>query len=57
VVAGREDLDGLGAGLLERVEQAGVETLGEEDVGGDTRLHHLLRYSRGRVWGDGGVSN
>jgi hypothetical protein len=33
-MAGGEDLDGLGAGFVEGVEQAGVEALLEEDVGG-----------------------
>ena len=46
VVAGGEDLDSLGAGFVEGVEQAGVEALLEEDVGGEGGLHHLLRYSR-----------
>jgi hypothetical protein len=36
----------LRAGFVEGVEQAGVEALLEEDVGGDGGLHHLLRYSR-----------
>ena len=34
VVAGGEELDGLGAGFVEGVEQAGVQALLEEDVGG-----------------------
>jgi hypothetical protein len=46
VVTGGEELDHLGAGPMESVEQAGVKPLREEDVGGDTGLHHLLRYSR-----------
>ena len=50
VVAGGEELDGLGAGVVQGVEQAGVQALLEEDVGGDGGLHHLLRYSRGGVW-------
>ncbi len=45
VVAGGEELDGGGAGVAEGVEQAGVETLLEEDVGGQGRLHQLLKYS------------
>ncbi len=45
VVAGGEDLNGLSAALLQGVEQAGVQALREEDVSGDTGLHHLLRYS------------
>jgi hypothetical protein len=45
VVAGGEELDGLSATLLQGVEQAGVQALREEDVSGDTGLHHLLRYS------------
>jgi hypothetical protein len=41
----------LGAGFVEGVEQAGVEALLEEYVGGQGGLHHLLRYSSvGRVW-------
>jgi len=47
VVAGGEDLDGLGAAFLQGIEQARVQALRKEDVGGDTELHHLLRYSRG----------
>ncbi len=50
VVAGGEDLDGLDSigppGLVQSVEQAGVQALREEDVSGYTGLHHLLRYSR-----------
>jgi len=34
VMTGGEDLDGLGPGFVEGVEQAGVEALLEEDVGG-----------------------
>jgi hypothetical protein len=37
----------LSAAFLQGIEQAGVQALREEDVGGDTELHHLLRYSRG----------
>jgi len=48
VVAGSEELDGLGSGVAEGVEQAGVESVLEEDVSGDGRLHQLLRYSK--VW-------
>jgi hypothetical protein len=41
----------LGAGFVEGVEQAGMEALLEEDVGGEGGLHQLLRYSSaGRVW-------
>jgi hypothetical protein len=36
----------LRAGFVEGVEQAGVEALLEEDVGGKSGLHHFLRYSR-----------
>jgi hypothetical protein len=36
----------LRTGFVEGVEQAGVETLLEEDVGGEGGLHHFLRYSR-----------
>jgi hypothetical protein len=46
VVAGGEELDGLGTGFVEGVEQAGVKALLEEDVGGEGGLHHLLKYSR-----------
>ncbi len=41
VVAGGEELDGAGSGFVQGVEQTGVEALREEDVGGDTGLHHL----------------
>ena len=40
VVAGGEDLDGLGAGFTQGVEQAGTEALLKEDVSGDSGLHH-----------------
>jgi hypothetical protein len=41
----------LGAGSVEGVEQAGVQALLKEDVGGEGGLHHLLKYSSvGRVW-------
>jgi hypothetical protein len=51
VVASGEELDTLGAGFVESVEQARVEALLEEDVGGEGGLHHLLRYSSaGRLW-------
>jgi hypothetical protein len=46
VVAGGEELDNLSAGSVESVEQAGVQALREEDVGRESGLHHLLRYSR-----------
>jgi hypothetical protein len=49
VVAGGEDLDGLGAAFVQGVEEPWVQALGEEDVGGDSGLHHLLRYSSGAV--------
>jgi len=49
VVSGCEDLNSLGACFVEGVEQAGVQALLEEDVGGKGGLHHLLRYSSGRV--------
>jgi hypothetical protein len=45
VVAGGEDFDSLCAGFVEGVEQAGVQALLKEDVGGEAGLHHLLRYS------------
>ena len=51
VVAGREEFDGLSAGFVEGVEQAGVQALLEEDVGGKGGLHHLLKYS---TWEFGG---
>jgi hypothetical protein len=47
VVAGGEDLDGLGAAVVEGVEQAWVQALRKEDVSGDSGLHYLLRYSSG----------
>jgi hypothetical protein len=47
VMSSGEEFDRLSAGFVEGVEQTGVEALLEEDVGGDCRLHHLLRYSRG----------
>jgi hypothetical protein len=47
VVAGGEDLDCLGAAVVQGVEQAGVQPLREEDVSGDSGLHYLLRYSSG----------
>jgi hypothetical protein len=36
----------LSASAVESVEQAGVEALLKEDVGGDCGLHHFLGYSR-----------
>jgi hypothetical protein len=49
VVTGGKDLNGLDtigrARFVEGVEQARVEALLEEDVGGEGGLHHLLRYS------------
>jgi hypothetical protein len=51
VVAGGEELDRLGAGFVEGVEQAGMKALLEKDMGGKGRLHHLLKYSS---WGIGG---
>jgi hypothetical protein len=41
----------LGPGFVEGVEQAGVEALLEEDVGGQGGLHHLLKYSSARECG------
>ena len=41
VVAGGDDFDGLGSAPVQGIEQAGVEALLEEDVGGDGGLHHL----------------
>ena len=37
----------LAGALVLSDAQARVQALREEDVGGDTELHHLLRYSRG----------
>jgi hypothetical protein len=37
-----EELDCAGAGALEGVEQARVEAMGKEDVGGDSGLHRWL---------------
>jgi hypothetical protein len=49
-MAGGEDLNGLDTigrtRFVEGVEQARVQALLEEDVGGQGGLHHLLRYSR-----------
>jgi hypothetical protein len=50
VMAGGEDLDRLSSGVVEGVEQAGVEALLEEDVGGDCGQHHFLRYSSRGFW-------
>jgi hypothetical protein len=47
VVAGGEDFDGVGAAAVEGVEQARVQALRKKDMGGDSGLHHLLRYSSG----------
>ena len=47
VVAGGEQFDCGRTGFVEGVEQARMQTLLEEDMGGDGGLHHLLRYSRG----------
>jgi hypothetical protein len=41
VMAGGKELDGLCAGLVEGIEQAGVQALLEEDVGGDGGSHHF----------------
>jgi hypothetical protein len=35
----------MSAGFVQGIEQAGVEALLEEDVGGQGGLHHLLKYS------------
>ena len=51
VMPGSKELDDLSAGFVESVEQAGVQALREEDVGGKSGLHHLLGYSSGRVGG------
>ena len=51
VMPGGKELDDLSAGFVESVEQAGVQALREEDVGGKSGLHHLLGYSSGRVGG------
>jgi len=47
VVAGGEDFDGLCAAVVKGVEQAGVQALLEEDVGGQGGSHHYLRYRSG----------
>ncbi len=47
VVAGGDDFDGLGSAPVQGVEQAGVEALLEEDVGGHGGLHQFLKYSSG----------
>jgi hypothetical protein len=49
VVARGEELDGFGAALMESIEQAGMQALLKEDVGREAGLHHLLRYSSGRI--------
>ena len=51
VMTGGEELDDLSAGFMESVEQAGVQALRKEDVGRESGLHHLLRYSRERIGG------
>lgn len=48
VVARGEELDGAGSGAAERVEQAGVKSLGEEDMGGDSGLHREQKGTTGR---------
>ena len=53
VMARGEEFDGFGAAVVESVEQAGVQALLKEDVGREAGLHHLLRYSSGRVRGCG----
>lgn len=39
VVARGEELDSAGAAVAKSIQQAGVKSLGEEDMGGDTGLH------------------
>jgi hypothetical protein len=34
---------------MESIEQAGMQALLKEDVGREAGLHHLLRYSSGRI--------
>jgi hypothetical protein len=52
-MTGGEDLNGLGAALMQSVQQAGVQALLKEDVGRYTGLHHFLRYSSGAIEGGG----
>ena len=47
VVTRGEEFDGAGSAMVEGVEQARVQALPKKDVGRDTGLHHLLRYSSG----------
>ena len=52
VMARGEELDGAGTGAQESVELAGVESLGKEDVGGDSGLHGALqKYNSGGCGG------
>lgn len=53
VVAGGEDLDDGGAGAVHGVKETGVESLGEEDVGGEAGLHRSSRYRMGLRIGPG----
>jgi hypothetical protein len=39
-VTGGEDLDGLGAALVQSIKKARVQALLEKDVSRETRLHH-----------------
>ena len=47
VVAGGDDLNGACAGTLDAVEQAGVETEREKEVGGKAEVHSHSRYNMG----------
>jgi hypothetical protein len=51
VMTGGEELDHLSARFVQSIEQAGVQALRKEDVGRESGLHHLLRYSRERIGG------
>ena len=58
VVASREDLDAYGgtslrAPFAKGVEQARVQPLLEEEVGGKARLHYFLRYRSAELGGLG----
>jgi hypothetical protein len=50
-----EDLDGAGAGSMERVEECGFKTLREEDVGRDLEAGEFKIQSRGCGGFNGGV--
>src|SRR5206468_6012788 len=54
VMTGGDDLYRLGAGFMQGVEQAGVQTLLEKDVGGQGGLHSPLKVQQ---WGTSLVAN